>query len=358
VDPRLTSLLARDQYSVRRAEKEALLVDGLNRLTTHHQQRCPEYARILGAAYRGSSSAACVVDVPYLPVSLFKSLELKSVDDGDVFKVMTSSGTTSSAVSHIYLDVQTASAQTRALASIVTHYLGKTRRPMLIVDHPGVIKDRRRFSARGAGIVGMMSYGRDHLYALDDGMQVNRGQLDPWLASHAGEELLVFGFTFMVWEFQEALREEGLDLSRATLVHSGGWKKLADRAVSRQTFREGLQRAFGLTQVHDFYGMVEQVGSVFFECPAGYFHPPNFADVIVREPRTWRRAEIGDEGVIEVVSLLPLSYPGHALLTEDIGVVDGIDDCECGRMGQRFQVKGRVPETEIRGCSDTYDQHA
>ena len=275
-----------EQYSLRAPEKEARLLDGLNRLTAHHRQHCVEYARILGAAYPGGSDALGIADVPYLPVSLFKWLQLRSVDDADVFKVMTSSGTTAHDASRIYLDVDTAQAQTLALASIVTHYIGKKRLPMLIVDHPGVIADRKEFSARGAGILGMMSYGRDHLYALDADMRLDRAALDAWLTAHAGEDLLIFGFTFMVWEyFQVVLRESGIDLSRATLVHSGGWKKLADRAVSRTEFRAGLRDAFGLTRVHDFYGMVEQVGSVFFECPAGYFHPPNFADVFVRDPR-------------------------------------------------------------------------
>ena len=356
MDPGLIGLMEAEQYSLRAPEKEARLLDGLNRLTAHHRQHCVEYARILGAAYPGGSEAPGIADVPYLPVSLFKWLQLKSVDDADVFKVMTSSGTTATTPSRIYLDVDTARAQTLALASIVTHYIGKKRLPMLIVDHPGVIADRKEFSARGAGILGMMSYGRDHLYALDADMRLDRAALDAWLTAHAGEDLLIFGFTFMVWEyFQVALRESGIDLSRATLVHSGGWKKLADRAVSRTEFRAGLRDAFGLTRVHDFYGMVEQVGSVFFECPAGYFHPPNFADVFVRDPETWKPAPVGEAGVAEVVSLLPMSYPGHALLTEDLVVVDGIDDCDCGRMGKRFRVIGRVPKAEIRGCSDTHE---
>ena len=358
MDPGLTELLETEQYSLRAPDKDARLLAALNRLTAHHRQRCTEYARMLDAAYPGLGEASSISDVPYVPVSLFKWLELKSVDDVDIFKVMTSSGTTSSAVSRIYLDVETATSQTRALASIVTHFLGKKRRPMLIIDHPGVIKDRKEFSARGAGILGMMSYGRDHFYALDVDMHVDRTTLDSWLARHAGEELLVFGFTFLVWEyFYEILREADIDLSRATLVHSGGWKKLADQAVSAETFRTGLMSAFGLTRVHDFYGMVEQVGSVFFECPAGFFHPPNFADVIVRDPQTWQPAAIGEVGVVEVLSLLPLSYPGHALLTEDLAVVEGIDDCPCRRMGKRFRVHGRVPRAEIRGCSDTYEHH-
>ena len=52
--------------------------------------------------------------------------------------------------------------------------------------------------------------------------------------------------------------------------------------------------------------------------------------------------------------MLPESYPGHSLLTEDEGVILGEDDCPCGRRGKYFKILGRLPQAEIRGCSDTY----
>ena len=55
-----------------------------------------------------------------------------------------------------------------------------------------------------------------------------------------------------------------------------------------------------------------------------------------------------------MVSVLPHSYPGHSLISEDKGVLLGIDDCPCGRKGKYFQVLGRIKQAEIRGCSDTY----
>ena len=36
------------------------------------------------------------------------------------------------------------------------------------------------------------------------------------------------------------------------------------------------------------------------------------------------------------------SYPGHALLTEDLGTILGEDDCACGRKGKYFSISGRV----------------
>jgi hypothetical protein len=53
------------------------------------------------------------------------------------------------------------------------------------------------------------------------------------------------------------------------------------------------------------------------------------------------------------LSLLPHSYPGHSILTEDIGKLVGVDTCPCGRKGKYFKIFGRIKNAEIRGCSDT-----
>ena len=59
-------------------------------------------------------------------------------------------------------------------------------------------------------------------------------------------------------------------------------------------------------------------------------------------------------GLVELVSLLPTSYPGHVLISEDIGEWLGEDDCACGRMGKYFKIHGRAKKAEVRGCSDTF----
>lgn len=357
----LSVLLERGPYGVPQAEKEQLLLERLNQLTSRHRARCVEYARLL-AAFPGAEpagvkahEATSLAEVPYLSVGLFKSHRLSSVPEADVFKTLTSSGTTGQAVSQIVLDRETARLQTLALAKIMSQLLGQQRLPMLIVDTPTVLSDRKRFSARGAGILGMMTFGRQHCYLLDEEMRLDRPRLSTFLERHGAEPFLIFGFTFMVWQYLYGEVEEGqLDLSQATLVHSGGWKKLSEQAVDRQEFRRCLGRRLGIQRVHDFYGMVEQVGSVHLEGEDGFLYPPSFADVIVRDVSTWREARLGEPGVIQVLSALPESYPGHAILTEDLGVVHGVDDSQCGRFGKRFSVLGRVPRAELRGCSDTH----
>ncbi|MEU4238757.1 acyl-protein synthetase [Actinoplanes sp. NPDC026619] len=341
-------------FTLPQAQKEEVLLKELSALTEHHRDRCEPYARILAA--NGYSGAETVADLPWLPVRLFKNLDLKSIPDDEVFKVLTSSGTTGE-VSKIYLDKQAAAEQTRRLGATVQTVLGPRRLPMILVDTKAMLKDRRSFSARGAGVLGMSTFGRDHVWALDNDGQVDLAAIRGFLEKHGDAPFLIFGFTYLVWlHLYEVARDNGLDLSNGILIHSGGWKKLIDQAVSPDEFRARLA-GVGLTNVHNYYGMVEQIGTVFLEGPSGgSLYCPDFADVIVRDPQTWRELPPGETGLLEVISTLPTSYPGHVLLTEDMGVVHGIDDGDWP--GKRFSVIGRLPRAEARGCSDTYREAA
>src|SRR5579883_1680540 len=169
----LDEILKRPQYSLAPAEKAELMLSGLSQLTLHHRARCPQYARLLDVLHPGLAAFSKIEDVPYLPVGLFKSHELKSVPESEVYKVLTSSGTTGSRVSRIVLDRATAERQARALASIVGAVLGRERLPMLIIDSKDFLSDRKTFSARAAAILGFSSFGRDHAYALDQDLRLD-----------------------------------------------------------------------------------------------------------------------------------------------------------------------------------------
>ncbi len=352
------NLLAAPAYAIPRARKEALLLAELNRLTARHRAACVPYRRTLearGVALDGE--AAAVSAVPFVPARLFKSQALQSVPDEEVLKVVASSGTSGQAPSRIALDRETARLQSRWLASIMTSFLGPKRLPMILVDARATVSGGGALTARGAGLVGLASFGRDHLYALDEAMELDLPALRAFAERHAGETVLLFGFTFMVWAYLvQALERRGerLDLSGGILFHSGGWKGLADRAVGPDRFRESLSERCGIARVHDFYGMAEQTGGIYVECERGRLHAPNCSEIVVRDPRRFTPIGPGEPGLIQTLSILPRSYPGHSILTEDIGVILGVDDCLCGRLGSTFRVQGRLPRAELRGCSDTH----
>lgn len=346
-------------YSLTKEEKHRVLDDCLIKLTEYHYRHCESYRKMLDSTGVDLGRIKHYEDLPYLPVSLFKDLTLRSVEEGDVIKTMTSSGTTGQRVSKIYLDRETSANQTKTLTKIVSSLLGNKRVPMIILDSSNVIKDRNMFSARGAGILGFSMFGSKRIYALDENMELDVEGLKAFLSEHKEETIFLFGFTFMIWQhFYKKLLESGYrpDLSNGVLIHGGGWKKLVAESVSSAQFKKCLNEVCGISieNVHDYYGMVEQTGAIYIECEHGHLHASNFSDVIVRNPRDFSVAEIGETGVVEVVSVLPKSYPGHVLLTEDEGVVLGEDNCPCGRKGKYFRILGRIKNAEIRGCSDTY----
>jgi Acyl-protein synthetase, LuxE len=353
------ALLEVPPFSIGQTEKRARLLPMLRALTEHHAVRCTPYRNVLDRVFGGADRLRIerLEDVPFLPVTLFKTHTLSSVPESEVVKVLTSSGTTGQQPSRVFLDAETASVQAAVLVKVAQHFLGKDRLPMVILDHPGIVRDRHSYSARGAGILGMAQFGRRPFYALREDMSLDEERLVAYLDRAAGQRVLMFGFTFMVWQYLVlALERAGrkLNLAGGILVHSGGWKKLQDAAVDPRVFRERVQASTGVEQVINFYGMVEQVGGVYFENPRHHLQAPSYSEVIVRDPISLEPVPDGQPGLIQVLSCLPTSYPGHSLLTEDLGVIRGADPEGTGLGGRCFDILGRVPKAELRGCSDTF----
>lgn len=351
----IESLIAIPQYSLNRAAKRDKLTPVLLDVHQMHFNQSAEYRKLSMELNGGQELADKTLEsLPFLPVTAFKHFELRSIPRESVYKVLMSSGTTGQSPSRIFLDQQTARIQNKALFSIMQFILGSERLPMIIVDSDSVFKDKLAYSARGAGIQGMSVFGKNHFYLLDRQMQPKTDEFRQFLQTHGSRNLLIFGFTFMVWQY--LLNGDWpfpVDLSQATLIHSGGWKKLESQKVSPETFKQMFLSKFGLKRNYNFYGMVEQVGTIYLECEQGYFHAPNFSEVVFRNVYDFRPMdEPGSEGLIQVISPLPHSYPGHSLLTEDLGRLYGEDDCACGRKGKYFKILGRISQAELRGCSD------
>lgn len=346
-------------YSLAKPEKQKLLTERLIELNALHYKNCASYRRIIDVLGIDITHINSSEECPFIPVRMFKDMELKSVADDEIFKTMTSSGTTGQQVSKIFLDRQTSSNQQKTLVKIVNEFTGKSRLPMLIIDSPAVVKNRQMFSARGAGILGFSIFASDRKYALHEDMSIDFEGISEFLNKHKDEKILLFGFTFMIWQyFYKELDKNSrkLDLSNGIMIHGGGWKKLKNEAVEPQTFKNELKRVCGIAEVHDYYGMVEQTGCIYMECECGHLHTSIFSDVIARRKDDFSVCDYGEEGIIQVVSTIPESYPGHSILTEDMGTIIGEDDCPCGRKGKYFKITGRIKNAEIRGCSDTYEQ--
>lgn len=354
----LTDEMSWPVYGLSNQYKRRFILDSLLDLTEHHAKACDIYRMILQKLWKDQDFDS-LESLPFLPVRLFKHERLLSVPQSEIVKTMMSSGTSGQNVSQIFLDKHTSAMQIKVLSLIMREFIGSKRLPMLVIDCRATVSDRLKFSARTAGILGFSMFGREVEFALDDDMSLNAERVSQFVAKHAGQPILIFGFTYIVWlHFISALEfgREYLELENGILIHGGGWKQLQSQAVSHEEFKVRLSSVTGINRVHNYYGMVEQTGSIFMECEYSHLHASAWSHIIIRDPISFRPLQPGQPGLIQLLSVIPRSYPGHSLLSEDEGVLMGVDDCKCGRKGAYFKVLGRIQNAEARGCSDTYTQ--
>ena len=354
----LDELIKIKPYALDRTEKSKILTQMLADLTKYHYENCAPYKNILnGLGFNPYGEISSYAELPMIPVRLFKEMSLKSVPEENLAKSMTSSGSSGQRVSKIYLDRKTALSQQNIGVKITSGFLGIKRMPLILVDSPAIFKSRQAYTARSGAALFFSLFGSDRIFALKDDMTLDIDGVKNFLDKHNGEKILVFGFTFIVWaHLYTALKNANvkLNFNDGILIHSGGWKKMESMKVSMEEFRQSLKEQCNIGHTFNEYGMTEQSGTIYFECEHGFYHTSIFSDIITRRGADLSICDFGETGIIELVSVLPHSYPGHVLLSEDEGIICGEDDCACGRLGKYFKIKGRLKNAELRGCSDTY----
>jgi len=215
-------------YSLNKHDKENLLFPHIRELTRFHADSCPLYRNYLEALGFDYNNLKTLEDIPFLPIRAFKELDLKSVSDGNVFKIMMSSGTSGQKQSRIYLDKKTAILQQRVLLKLLADFVGSVRKPMLVIDSQSIVSNRKRFTTRGATIMGLDFFTTKMVFALNDDMTLNIEKLCEFINRYREDDFIIFGFTYMVWKhFFDELDKHHivLDLSKGSLLTAGGWKK-------------------------------------------------------------------------------------------------------------------------------------
>jgi len=362
VEQGIDELLSRPPYGCEPRQHHDAVLEALKQELAYACDRNSKFRNYVEHWPVPFRSAQQISDLPYLAVRVFKANPpLSLVHGSEVKRTLMSSATTGQEPSRVVLDSPTARRMTKGVITIIRDFIGSARRPYLVVDTLESTKSQTEMGARSAAIQALGSFATETVCCLEHGPDakatLNVEKLlacaDRW--SHA--DVLVYGFTYVIWtELVQPLKRLGitLDLPNVRVLHSGGWKRLQERAVTHNVFNQGVADVFGcsIERVLDYYGMVENVGVVYPDCEYGSKHVPAFADVIVRDPLTLRPVAEGQRGLIQVCSTLPTSFPGFLLLTEDLAEVIGHDGCPCGRRGTSFRFVGRAPKTEVRGCGN------
>ena len=360
---KMTSLLKGPIYEYNTETRRRKLIEALREVATHHYANCAPYRKFCKKRQFDPEALESLEELPYLPTSIFKDVMLLSVPMDRIFREMQSSATTSGRPSRIGLDKENNRRWTISMQRMLLDRIGNERFRFLILDDESVLQRSRVISARASMTRSLLFCANKVETCLGDhqgSLTLDMEKLDTFLAAakNNGEGTIIFGFTFILYKYVVLpLLDVGkqFDLSKAKIIHAGGWKKLEDQKVTQDKLLELSEKCFGISpeNIIDLYGFTEQGGMLYPTCEHDNRHTPAWSDVICRDLDTLEPLPPGVEGLMQFITPIQTSYPGHSILTEDVGIILGYDNCPCGRRGTVFKVIGRSRNaTEVRGCGD------
>ncbi len=300
------TLLDTRPYAMDPGQRNDSLLPLLKRELEYACERSSQFSNYVRHWPVSLAAADNIADLPYLPVSLFKANPpLSLVPASEVKRTLTSSSTSGQVPSRVVLDAATSRRMTKGVIAIIRDFVGSARRPYLVIDTQENLGRQPELGARGAAIQALGSFATEIVSCLRLDSRGELGlDLEKLLACAAKwkeAEVLVYGFTYLIWtQLVGPLKRAGitLGLPNVHVLHSGGWKRLEQQAVTKDLFVRDVASVFGCPadRVIDYYGMVENVGVVYPDCGRGYKHVPAFAEVIIRDPLTLRRSRPGSKG--------------------------------------------------------------
>lgn len=328
----------------------------LKEVTTFHYKNCKDYKRFVDSSIYNINNLKKIKDIPLLPTIMFKEKLLFSLNKKKLFKEINSSSTSSGQPSRMALDRDTSITQSKSFTKILLNRVGNIKRKLIIFDEPNCINSNNKINARSSTIKSLLFLSNDHQIVLNKNFELNLKKFNSVIENSKknNEPVIIFGFTYLLYMTLSKHLNKSITLPKNSIViHIGGWKKLENEKVDNEKLLKDFSRIFSIKSkdIIDIYGFTEQAGIIFPTCEYGKRHVPAWSDVVSKNKNNLKDNKDGEIGLMAFYSPIQMSYPGHAVLTEDLGFTEK-NNCKCKRKGKIFKIVGRAPNSEIRGCSD------
>lgn len=344
-------ILQEDLLTRIRMDRREDTAEGFNslalRLFQYQYDHCLPYRRLCRETGRIPGEIGRWEEIPPVPVTAFKWLEVSCRPTSEAVAVFRSSGTTQGTQRrshHFLFDLRIAEAS--ILTSFERHLLpeGKRMRTVILTPSPEEMPDSSLPFMMG--VVKKVWGTAGSAYYLRDG----RIQIQPLIEAlqESNEPLLLLGTSLSFVHFLGTLQTMGLRLSLpvgSRLMDTGGFKGKV-RESSREDLDVLYQKHLGLDPAFcvNEYGMAE-MSSQFYDRIAGstgprHFNPPPQVRTAILDPVSLTPVQAGETGLLCHYDLANLDSV-FALLTEDLG-----RELEGG-----FELLGRAAGAESRGCS-------
>lgn len=291
------------------------------------------YAQWCQALGRTPGIVSSLKQIPFLPISFFKTHRVCSTDF-TAAQVFESSGTTTTVNSRHY--VRDASLYEQSFRRAFHQFYGDPSQYCILALLPSYLE-------RG---------GSSLVYMVDALMKdCGHPQAGFFLHDHtalantlkeleaAGQPTILFGVTYALLDFAESYP---MPLRHTTIIETGGMKG-RKKEMTRLEVHQQLQSAFVLGHIASEYSMTELLSQAYAR-GAGLYECPPWMKILLRSEDDPLEISMSGRGVINIIDLANV-YSCAFIATDDAGLLH--DD-------GRFEVLGRIDNSDIRGCSLLY----
>jgi hypothetical protein len=269
-------------------------------------------------------------DIPFLPISAFKTYDVTSHERNESH-IFTSSSTTGSTPSrHLVFDMNLYLENTERIFSefyktvegycylaLLPNYLEREGSSLVaMVEH---------FINKSIFESGFYLYNHDALYK-----KLQRCQKE-------GTPTVLFGVSFALLDYLDKFQN---DFAELIVIETGGMKG-RKKEMTKSQLQKLLAKGFGVEKVHSEYGMTELFSQAYSKGD-GRFFPSKSMKVITKQiTDPFCSADYGKSGVINIIDLANIDSCAF-IETQDLGRL--YDDGS-------FEVLGRLDAADIRGCN-------
>ena len=289
------------------------------------------YRAFVDALHVSPARVSSLAQIPFLPISFFKTHRVKSGDWQHADLVFESSGTTGDIPSRHY--VRDRLVYEDSLLKGFEAVYGSPTDYLIFALLPSYLE------RRNASLVHMARVLMEHSGHPANGLYLNEwDELKELIETNEdrGQKILLLGVTFALLDFAEACP---MALKHTIVMETGGMKGRREE-WTREQVHTYLMRLWQLPQVHSEYGMTELLSQAYAP-QKGIFYPSATMKALVRDisdPLEVRETGTGCLNIIDLANIHSCSF----IATEDIGSVSADNS---------FRVLGRMDHAALRGCS-------
>lgn len=316
-----------DIFSIKTFEEFEEAAQAVFRMQYNHN---PVYRAFCDLLNKNPADILTVKDIPFLPVSFFKTHTVIH-ENQSAQQVFTSSGTTGMrTASHHVADI---SVYEKSFLKGFEYFYGSPKDYIIIALLPSYLE------RQGSSLIYMMDRLIHETAHSESGFYLNEYDLvaEKLQRLDGGEKkILLVGVTFALLDLVESHR---FSLKNTIVMETGGMKGRRKELI-REELHEILKKGFGVKTIHSEYGMTELLSQAYSK-DDGIFACPPWMQVHTRDVRDAMTLTPGQSGGINVIDLA--NYNSCSFLaTQDLGktYLDGT-----------FEVLGRFDNSDVRGCN-------